>query len=83
LIPEEILEDIEFEKTDDVVGDKTKRNDDDDDDKSTTKTRKNTPVGVNGFGNLPFAVESTRQRVVSIKADEESRKKLWDKVMGL
>jgi 20S proteasome subunit beta 2 len=81
-IPEEILEDVQFEKTDDVVGDETKQ-DDGVYDESTTKTRKNTPAGVNGFGNLPFAVESTRQRVVSIKTDKESRKKVWDKVLGL
>ena len=39
--------------------------------------------GVNGFGNQPFAVESTKQRVVSIQVDEKQRSAEWDDFLGL
>jgi 20S proteasome subunit beta 2 len=39
--------------------------------------------GVNGFGNSPFRIESTRQRVFSIEADQAREKTLWNSVLGL
>jgi 20S proteasome subunit beta 2 len=44
---------------------------------------KNAVVGVNGFGNQPFAIEGIKQRVVSTEIDEASQKKDWDRVLGL
>jgi 20S proteasome subunit beta 2 len=43
----------------------------------------NIVVGVNGFGNQPFAIEGIKQRVVSTEIDEATQKKIWDRVLGL
>ena len=43
----------------------------------------NAVVGVNGFGNQPFAIEGITQRVVSTEIDEATQKKIWDRVLGL
>ena len=39
--------------------------------------------GVNGFGNQPFAIENTKQRMVSVEVDREKQKEKWDRVLGL
>lgn len=39
--------------------------------------------GVNGFGNQPFAIENTKQRMVSVETDRAKQKEVWDRVLGL
>ena len=48
-------------------------------DESSTKIN----LGVNGFGNQPFAVERIEQRMVSTEIDESELKKKWDHFLGL
>jgi hypothetical protein len=40
-------------------------------------------IGVNGFGNTPFAIESTRERIVSIKADKERQTSRWNEAFEM
>jgi 20S proteasome subunit beta 2 len=42
-----------------------------------------TSSGVNGFGNQPFAIENTKQRMVSVEMDKAKKKEIWDRVLGL
>jgi len=44
---------------------------------------KTTNSGVNGFGNQPFAIENTKQRMVSIETDRAKQKEVWNEVLGL
>lgn len=39
--------------------------------------------GVNGFGNQPFAIENTRQRMISVETDRAKQKAVWDEVLGI
>jgi 20S proteasome subunit beta 2 len=54
-------------------------NEDDQGDESTLEEK--TSNGVNGFGNVPFAVNSCR--VVASQHDESTRLKKWDALLGL
>jgi hypothetical protein len=38
--------------------------------------------GVNGFGNLPFAIINSR-RVIALNSDETTRITKWDSLLGL
>lgn len=72
VVPEEELEELVFERRDsgETATDNVRKQD-------------NTPsVGVNGFGNMPFAVEATWQRVVSVETDEARRKAKWDEALS-
>jgi hypothetical protein len=40
-------------------------------------------IGVNGFGNLPFAIESKKIRLVSVEESEEERLAKWNSILGL
>jgi len=46
-------------------------------------TTKNNKSGVNGFGNQPFAIENTKQRMISIERDRAKEKEIWDKFLGI
>lgn len=46
-------------------------------------TTRGKSLGVNGFGNMPFAIESTKQRVVCIETSEERRRTKWNKILGV
>jgi hypothetical protein len=71
-VPEEALEDVEI-----FSHNKSMPHD------QSYGEENNVPsVGVNGFGNQPFAIQSARQRVVSYERNEERRKQKWDKALG-
>jgi 20S proteasome subunit beta 2 len=40
-------------------------------------------IGVNGFGNLPFAIESKKIRLVNLEESEEERLAKWNSILGL
>lgn len=40
-------------------------------------------LGVNGFGNLPFAVQAKKVLFVSTEAKEKERLSQWDRVLGI
>mmetsp|Transcript_17947 Transcript_17947/g.37297 ORF Transcript_17947/g.37297 Transcript_17947/m.37297 type:complete len:382 (-) Transcript_17947:340-1485(-) len=75
-------------------GGKCANKDDDDDDKHEPKDERSseilptttataTVVGVNGFGNQPFGIETTKQRMLSVEMDQTKRKEQWDRLLGL
>lgn len=53
------------------------------DDQETALASTSTNSGVNGFGNQPFAVENTKQRMLSVEMDRAKQKETWDRVLGL
>jgi len=57
--------------------------DENEDEKSQDDNSKDTNSGVNGFGNQPFAIENTKQRMVSIEMHQAEQKEIWDRVLGL
>ncbi|KAG7337884.1 proteasome subunit beta [Nitzschia inconspicua] len=76
VVPEEFLEDVDvvWEKRDEdgeTVGK----------DVDPPRTRSSSSFGVNGFGNQPFSIESTRQRILSIEANEARHKTIWDNAL--
>jgi Proteasome subunit len=74
VVPEETLDDVIFDT------EKEPANGD-----SNSKGTTQPPFlssGVNGFGNIPFAIQSARQRVISIEADESRHNALWDDALG-
>jgi 20S proteasome subunit beta 2 len=75
-VPEETLRDVPLLRGDD--GKTTKE-----DAFASAEGGRGRSMGVNGFGNTPFAIESTKQRVVSIASSEERRKKEWNKILGV
>ena len=46
---------------------------------STSPTNK---IGVNGFGNLPFGIESKKIRMMSIQQGEQERLELWNSFLS-
>lgn len=71
-----------------LVSKQLKRGDKNEDKNARKKGRvatdsKNTNFGVNGFGNLPFVIENTKQRMVSVETDQAKQKEIWDRVLGL
>jgi len=86
-VPEEILEEMgTISKISDAKGGDEKAADDEDDvrgDSIKDFERRIIEEGVNGFGNQPFAVDSTKQRVVSIEVDEKQRTAEWEDFLGL
>eukprot|EP00980_Cylindrotheca_fusiformis_P023248 scaffold10283_cov69-Cylindrotheca_fusiformis.AAC.1 len=71
-VPEEILED-EFGNSTAIVKEKSQEEEE----------GQKVSVGVNGFGNLPFAIESTRTRLVRLGESEEERLQKWNSLLGL
>eukprot|EP00980_Cylindrotheca_fusiformis_P010642 scaffold2366_cov115-Cylindrotheca_fusiformis.AAC.16 len=71
-VPEEILED-EFGNSTAIANKKIQEEEED----------QKVSVGVNGFGNLPFAIESTRTRLVSLAESQEERLQKWNSLLGL
>jgi 20S proteasome subunit beta 2 len=57
--------------------------DENEDEKSQDNDSKNTNFGVNGFGNQPFAIDNTKQRMVSVEMHQAEQKEIWDRVLGL
>lgn len=48
------------------------------------KSQEESPsIGVNGFGNLPFAIESTRTRLISVAESAEEELQKWNSMLGL
>ena len=68
VVPEEELEDVQFIDHSDAKQDEIPAA---------------SLVGVNGFGNTPFAIESTRQRIVSVQANKEEQQAQWNKALQL
>jgi len=58
-----------------------------DDEKNTAEpigTSEQLPTaGVNGFGNQPFAIETTKQKMISVETEQRRRRETWDRVLGL
>ena len=52
----------------------------DEEELSSSTTANN--LGVNGFGNLPFGIESKKVRMVSIQQNEKERLDLWNSFLG-
>ena len=60
-----------------------RENVEDDNDAPRQNAITNANSGVNGFGNQPFAIENTKQRMVSVEMDRAKQKETWDRVLGL
>jgi 20S proteasome subunit beta 2 len=66
-----------------LLGQGDQNEDVDRNEKSQDNDSKSTNFGVNGFGNQPFAIENTKQRMVSVEMHQAERKEIWDRVLGL
>ena len=69
VVPEEVLESLSFS--------------DDFEDAEEGELPPPPLTGVNGFGNTPFAIESTRQRIVSVQLDKEEQKDQWNNALQM
>ena len=62
--------------------DSSNTNGDEDGSKNNVK-KKNINVGVNGFGNQPFAIKSMKQRMITLEKDQAKQEEIWDRILGL